>query len=608
MKKVLSVILLVLGVQAGVIEETKSKPVLAAAVTMAPFSVISAKVATLGTMINNPFVPTLLLGTLQQQIKSSHGAFRADAPLTWLVYVQTPAWDVASTNDDLVASEDLCEVVLVYPSVNKVAKTLLHNPGSEKMTDGTLHLLAGENRPEDTFVRFAKDERFCSFAATPALATQSLVDFERLGLAQAKESWPLVKMDILPRGLSALASYTPSELEPEADEKGWMRVWDLVLKMQKIQQQRQTEFLSASEGLTLTLDLDDKGLAVAGQLKMRSGQKPSPAAGFRLPAGACDFAPKGSPFFFAYNNLLQTGCHSEQEFRTDLEQLKKIHHEFFVALAAEKEMAPYQEMLSGVEAITAAELAAARFPVREDWTLGAFAFDQKGHPVIEAIQNTVTATAQVVRAKKTFVQLGEVCARQWPQQTILSSSPDGTFVLDWGAVLDVAAMASGVKPEEAGAKELLQARQKIAAVFGSTTNLMTITQEGATRLRARFSAPKNQPVASGATCEEQLAIALPEIVQDRPAAVFYMMPYALMREHVLPILSKLSKKKDRAQYEAMIGGMTPANPNSAFASALWSDADGSYRFLGRLTANELKNFGAAFNAFTAATMSSALSE
>ena len=54
--------------------------------------------------------------------------------------------------------------------------------------------------------------------------------------------------------------------------------------------------------------------------------------------------------------------------------------------------------------------------------------------------------------------------------------------------------------------------------------------------------------------------------------------------------------------------MTPAEKNSALAYACWTDPNGSARAILRITANELKNFGSAFNAFTAASLMGADNE
>ena len=52
--------------------------------------------------------------------------------------------------------------------------------------------------------------------------------------------------------------------------------------------------------------------------------------------------------------------------------------------------------------------------------------------------------------------------------------------------------------------------------------------------------------------------------------------------------------------------MPPAEANSALAGACWVESSGAFRSLLRVTAGEMKNLGAAFNAFTAASMASAV--
>ena len=82
----------------------------------------------------------------------------------------------------------------------------------------------------------------------------------------------------------------------------------------------------------------------------------------------------------------------------------------------------------------------------------------------------------------------------------------------------------------------------------------------------------------------------------------------MARDVILPIVAKLSDKNTAAQYQMMLAGMAPAAPNSAVAAAGWINADGAMRGLLRITAGEIKNLGAAFNAFTAAAMSSTTEE
>ena len=84
--------------------------------------------------------------------------------------------------------------------------------------------------------------------------------------------------------------------------------------------------------------------------------------------------------------------------------------------------------------------------------------------------------------------------------------------------------------------------------------------------------------------------------------VFDLELYSLVRDAALPTMARVSKKKDARQYKAIKAAMPPPEPNSAIVGASWTDANGSLRSLLRITVGELKNFGAAFNAFTAASL------
>ena len=169
-----------LALAAGIVEETKSQPVLAGSAQVAPLGDVTQKVTSLGTLIGNPIVPTLLLSSGQQQLVEQYGRLRADAPITWLAYVQTPAWEVAATNLDQVAVDDMFELVLVYPGTDGPANLLLRHPGATKDADGTIHILPGEKIPNDTYVKYTADNRYCAFAASPALAAKALADFATL--------------------------------------------------------------------------------------------------------------------------------------------------------------------------------------------------------------------------------------------------------------------------------------------------------------------------------------------------------------------------------------------------------------------------------------------
>ena len=158
MKKVMkkSVVLFCL-VAGGVFAEKKTaKPELVATVELAPFGDISKKVVELGTMVNNPLLPALLIGAGQERLAQTYGRFRSDAPMYGFVY--------ASTTDDT-------EIVVVYPSVDGPAQMLLGHPGATKDDDGMLHLPADEQNPDARAVMFTGDRRFCAIAPSAVAVT-----------------------------------------------------------------------------------------------------------------------------------------------------------------------------------------------------------------------------------------------------------------------------------------------------------------------------------------------------------------------------------------------------------------------------------------------------
>jgi hypothetical protein len=66
------------------------------------------------------------------------------------------------------------DVVMIYPSVDKVAKMTLNHPGAEKVSKDTVLLPADEGRPMPTYAIFSEDLEWCAFARTPELARRAL--------------------------------------------------------------------------------------------------------------------------------------------------------------------------------------------------------------------------------------------------------------------------------------------------------------------------------------------------------------------------------------------------------------------------------------------------
>ena len=100
--------------QAGIVEETHSKPVLAASVEVAPFAEIRQRLQTLGTLVNNPIVPMALVPAIQSALQEEMGSFRPDSAITVRTYVYQPAWQIAVTSDVAYAAEDLMKTEVAY--------------------------------------------------------------------------------------------------------------------------------------------------------------------------------------------------------------------------------------------------------------------------------------------------------------------------------------------------------------------------------------------------------------------------------------------------------------------------------------------------------------
>ena len=93
---------------------------------------------------------------------------------------------------------------------------------------------------------------------------------------------------------------------------------------------------------------------------------------------------------------------------------------------------------------------------------------------------------------------------------------------------------------------------------------------------------------------------LPETAADRPSSAGWLSCYALARDFVLPVAAEFVSKKDQALYRSMVQALPGAGLASAIAGAYWARTDGSHRFLLRVTADELKNYGAVYNGAAAA--------
>ena len=128
-------------------------------VELRSFDAIHSRQAQIGKTLGNAMLPMILVSFFQQRMVGMFGKMRAADPIRWAGY------------PDGKGSTD---VVMVYPTIDKVAKMALNHPGAEKISADTVVLPADEGRPMVTYAVFSKDFEWCAFAATQELARRAL--------------------------------------------------------------------------------------------------------------------------------------------------------------------------------------------------------------------------------------------------------------------------------------------------------------------------------------------------------------------------------------------------------------------------------------------------
>ena len=602
MKKVNLILAIVASVatSAGIVEETKSKPVLAAVAEVAPFGDLTRKIASLGTMINNPIVPTLLLTSGQQYLVKTYGRLRADSPIAWFGYVQTPAWDIASTNSDQVAVDDMLESVIVYPAAEGPSRLVLNHPGATKDADGTIHILPGENRPNDSYVRFTKDNRYCAFASSPVLAEQAIADFsKRRANRKMAADMPLVSFELLERGITAMASYNESMVL--IAQQAAANVSGNSPQLQEINaahQRRARERLLSVAGVSASLDLNDTGLFLDAKMLPKAGAKVPPLSDFKLPAGAFDNVPASSPLFLLSGSRLMVQHDDEASFRAEMTEIARKLPELLSKNASKK----YLPLMKEIEAILGEILNTAPFPAKSDWCGIWFAFDKACHPYCEQVETAEKAAEKMAMSTRALTRLAAAIDKQWPGKGMFSFDGRGVTVMDWHAIADVIVEETAEKKDDDVVKSVADLKDSISKVMGSGKTSFSSVCDGRT-IRTLCAAPGFKPAPDAKpTGEARVAAVLPEVASERPAAVFCLNTYEFVRNDLLPILMRTADAGEAKQYKAMMSSMPPAEPNGALVFGIWTTADGGARSVLRITSGELKNLGVAFNAFTAASL------
>jgi hypothetical protein len=128
-------------------------------VELRSFDAVHSRQATIGKALGNAMLPMLFVSLAQQRMVGMYGKMRSAEPVRWAGY------------PDGKGSYD---VVMVYPTIDKVAKMALNHPGAEKISADTVRLPADEGRPMVTYAVFSEDFSWCAFARAEGLARRAL--------------------------------------------------------------------------------------------------------------------------------------------------------------------------------------------------------------------------------------------------------------------------------------------------------------------------------------------------------------------------------------------------------------------------------------------------
>ena len=523
--------------QAGIVEETHSRPELAATVEVAPFADVRQSLTDLGTLVNNPIVSMVLAPAVQSTIEEEMGKLRPESAIQIRTYVYQPAWQIAATSEVAYAAEDFIKTEVGYVDAPKAPR-------------------------------------------------------------------PLVRAEITAAGLVALHDYLTQSAEADKRERKAMgdRIsgFDLWLRLLDENKDPSSDIdLLGYARARLSFDFDRRGLSFDFALEPRPGAKRFPAAGFRLPGGVLDGLPDNAPFVFAVNDMLYGMCRDEKEWRTSCACSARFWGGLVRHALKKPGVRKYEPVLKGVSDAMASCLRDAPFPGPADWTACALAFGPRREPYV--VQDGVSSSARQGDAvdARFLDAVAAAVERQWPGRGLARAS-SGRLTVDYAAVLDVAAAEANVKGAD---RELAKAKQRLGAILGSTTGeLAILPQAGTAQSSILGPAGFHRPVPQKPTGEARLAAALPEAVSDRPSCLFLLSFYALACDCVLPVAAEFAPKRDQALYRTIAQALPKADLGSAVAGAYWARADGSHRFLLRITAEELKNYGAVYNVITAALM------
>ena len=579
------------------VEGARPQPELLGSIEFASFSAFQQKVVDLGATINNPVVSMMACPTVQNALTEKFGKFRQDETILLLCYADTAALRKALATD-MGDADDALEAVLLYPCAEGPKEFIDSHPEAQKKSDGTIEL-------EDGIVaQYSADGRLCAFASSADMAKRALA---AASLSKAAVH-PLVRMDVTETGLGLFADYHQKLTEAqtkellESQKAGTNQTADLIASFAKIQQTmalRQNAKIRSFARLMMSMDLDETGFVFKGKAMAKPGVPVSPAAGFKLPAGALDAMPAGAPLFVAANTWLSGSIQSEQDYRALIGDVCGILDVAVSACAqSESKCAVVAKDLcaAGSELLKTSPV-----PAPADWGVFALAFGPQQEPYL--IGNS--ACAQAPRA---FEASSRFCAaaaaaveKSWPG--ILSAKGAG-LTLNWFRLVDVIeAKANPTAKDRQGAEEV---KKGIVAIVGGSESEVVTEMTSQTAFHFFAGAKGLTPPAATQSGEKRFAAALPEVGDDRPSGAFYLALYSLLRDNVLPIAVKATQqnKQKQEEFQSILAVLPPPGANGAFAGASWEEKT-STRWLFRITKDEIRSIGMAANAVMAAQAQSA---
>lgn len=586
-----------------------AKPEQVATAELASFTDISEKLKVLGTMINNPMVPTLLLGSSQQQLTQMYGRFRTDSPIYWQYYVDFEKFAKSRdrANGDFEVNKWI-DSVIIYPSADGIAKMILNNPGTEKLDDDTLHITSGE---KERWVKFSADGKYCSIAESVDFARCAIADFDAAaGMRNVRFNTkrPIGRVDILERGLKFIEEVSSvddcANLNEAQKGKSGFKSWQRLLAFQE--KRNKSQLSRRYSNATLLLDLNSDGLTSFCEFKAKPGVKASAIAGNGLSAGVLNDMTADTSLFFAGLTLFQGSFEWENEaaFNADKNEIADIIRNDFVAdVKGCKELNKYSAALVEIAKSFADTVLTMEYPAVDDWVSMALDFNSEKHPSLRSRGKARNAAKLHENRIRLMDRVEAILEKQWPGTKIVTKNQSG-HVVDWAAAIDVAVAESEEAKSPEMVKAVKNAKETLTQFLGSTSTEIAVKISG-DNYEGHLAVPGFKRAAKPGVGEALVKAALPEIEKDRPGVVAYLPLYSIVRDIVLPTMANRASKEEAKQNRAMIAAMPPPGPNSAIATAGWVGKDNSLRVLLRITANEIKNYGMAVNAFTAASLSGA---